>query len=81
MNIKYKIKYNYSINQLFGGYYMIFNAIVIPTPRRIRRFVENKIDELTCESITKENIENKEIEHINATKDVFKNFGLSIKIF
>ena len=43
--------------------------------------MENKIDELTCESITKENIENKEIEHINATKDVFKNFGLSIKIF
>ncbi|MGG7144064.1 hypothetical protein ACQPVP_11450 [Clostridium nigeriense] len=60
---------------------MIFNAIVIPTPRRIRKFVEDKIDELACKSITKEINEDKEIEHINATKDSFKNFGLSIRIF
>jgi hypothetical protein len=60
---------------------MIFNAIVIPTPRRIRKFVEDKIYELTCESITKEKIEDKELEHIDTTKDIFKNFGLSIRIF
>ena len=38
---------------------MIFKAIVIPTPRRIRKYVENKVDELTCESITKDKVENK----------------------
>lgn len=60
---------------------MIFKAIVIPTPRRIRKYVENTIDELTCESITKDNYKNKELEHIDMTKDTFKNFGLSIRIF
>lgn len=60
---------------------MIFNAIVVPTPRRIRKFIEDKIYELNYESITKENIEDKEIEHIDTTKDTFKNFGLSIRIF
>ncbi|WP_291650287.1 hypothetical protein [Clostridium sp.] len=60
---------------------MIFKAIVIPTPRRVRKYVENKIDELTYESITKDKVENKDLEHIDMTKDTFKNFGLSIRIF
>lgn len=60
---------------------MIFKAIVIPTPRRIRKYVENKVDELTCESITKDKVENKDLEHIDMTKDTFRNFGLSIRIF
>lgn len=60
---------------------MIFEAIVIPTPRRIKKFVEDKIEELACKSIAKEINEDKELEHIDATKDIFKNFGLSIKIF
>ena len=81
MNIKYKHKYNYSIKQLFWGIYMIFKAIVIPTPRRIRKYVENTIDKLTCESITKDNYKNKELEHIDMSKDTFKNCGLSIRIF
>lgn len=60
---------------------MIFKAIVIPTPRRIRKYVEDKIDELTCESITKDEVKNKDLEHIEMTKDTFRNFGLSIRIF
>lgn len=60
---------------------MIFKAIVIPTPRRIMKYIEDKIDELTCESITKDKIENEDLEHIDITKDTFKNFGLSIRIF
>ncbi|EOR26563.1 hypothetical protein SDC9_39540 [bioreactor metagenome] len=60
---------------------MIFKAIVIPTPRRIRKFVEDKIDELTCESITRDKIENKKLEHMDMTKDTFKNYGLSVRLF
>jgi hypothetical protein len=60
---------------------MIFKAIVIPTPRRIRRFVEKKIDEFTSESITANEIVNKELEHIDITKDTFKNYGLSVRLF
>ena len=39
------------------------------------------MDELTCESITKDKVENKDLEHIDMTKDTFRNFGLSIRIF
>ncbi|GAA0749876.1 MULTISPECIES: hypothetical protein [Clostridium] len=60
---------------------MIFKAIVIPTPRRIRRFVEKKIDEFTSESITANETVNKELEHIDITKDTFKNYGLSVRLF
>lgn len=59
---------------------MIFKAIVIPTPRRVRKYIEDKIDELNTESLTKEEDKNKE-EHVDITKDRFKNYGLTTRIF
>ena len=39
----------------------------------------------TCKAIPrskiKDKVENKDLEHIDMTKDTFKNFGLSIRIF
>ncbi|WP_300383604.1 hypothetical protein [Clostridium sp.] len=63
---------------------MIFKAVVIPTPKRIRKYIENTIDKLNTESIifddsAKESIE--KIEHIDIKKDNFKNLGISVKLF
>lgn len=60
---------------------MIFKAIVIPTPRRIRKYIEDKIDELNTESLTNDESNSKEDEHIDITKDRFKNYGLTTRIF
>lgn len=63
---------------------MIFKAIVVPTPKRLRKYFESTIDKLNTESVifddtSKESIEN--IEHIDLKKDTFKNPGISIKLF
>lgn len=63
---------------------MIFKAIVVPTPKRIRKYFENTIDKLNTESVifdntSKESIDN--IEHIDLEKDNFENPGISIKLF
>lgn len=63
---------------------MIFKAIVIPTPKRIRKYFENTIDKLNTESIILDDISKegiKDIEHIDLNKDTFKNPGISIKLF
>ena len=63
---------------------MIFKAIVIPTPKRIRKYFENTIDKLNTESIVLDNNSKAEIEHIkyiDIEKDNFENPGISIKLF
>lgn len=63
---------------------MIFKAIVVPTPKRIRKYFENTIDKLNTESIIFDNIPKDEIEHIkhiDIKKDNFENPGISIKLF
>ncbi|MDV4150166.1 hypothetical protein R0131_04875 [Clostridium sp. AL.422] len=60
---------------------MIFKAIVIPTPKRIRKYLENALIEISSQSISKEEYPNKELKHINLSKDSFKNYGITMKIF
>ncbi|MDU5108463.1 hypothetical protein [Clostridium sp.] len=59
---------------------MIIKAIVIPTPKRIRKYLENALIEANSKSISKEE-PSKELEHINLSKDSFKNYGITMKIF
>lgn len=63
---------------------MIFKAIVVPTPKRIKKYFENTIDKLNTESIIFDNVSKDEIEHIkhiDIKKDNFENPGISIKLF
>ncbi|MBE6053419.1 MAG: hypothetical protein E7212_05810 [Clostridium sartagoforme] len=60
---------------------MIFKAIVIPTPRRIRKYVEDAITEMNSQSMRKDKDISKELKHINLSKDSFKNYGITMKIF
>ena len=60
---------------------MIFKVIIIPTPRRIRKYVENALMEIDSQSIDKEDYPSKELKHINLSKDSFKNYGITMKIF
>ncbi|WP_066889542.1 hypothetical protein [Clostridium nigeriense] len=60
---------------------MIFKAIIIPTPRRIRKYLENALREMNTDKLDKEFITNKELKHINLTKDSFKNYSITMKIF
>lgn len=59
---------------------MIFKAIIIPTPKRIRRYLEDAFIEVSSKSINKEE-PNKELEHINLSRDSFKAYGITMKIF
>lgn len=58
---------------------MIFKAIIIPTPKRIKKYFEEAMIEFNTSSIKKE--EDKELKHINLSKDSFKSYGISMKIF
>ena len=58
---------------------MIFKAIIIPTPKRIRKYSEEAMMEFNTSSLKKE--EDKELKHINLSKDSFKSYGISMKIF
>ena len=58
---------------------MIFKAIIIPTPKRIKRYFEEAMIEFNTSSLKKE--EDKELKHINLSKDSFKSYGISMKIF
>lgn len=58
---------------------MIFKAIIIPTPKRIRKYFEEAMIEFNTSSLKKE--EDKELKHINLSKDSFKSYGISMKIF
>ena len=58
---------------------MIIKAIVIPTPKRIRKYFEEAMMEFNTSSLKKE--EDKELKHINLSKDSFKSYGISMKIF
>ena len=63
---------------------MIFKAIVVPTPKRIRKYFEDTMDKLNTESVvfddtSKNSIEH--IKHIDLKKDNFENPGISIKLF
>lgn len=60
---------------------MIFKAIIIPTPRRIKKYIEEALIEGSSESFNKKFNLNKELKHINLTKDSFKSYGISMKIF
>lgn len=60
---------------------MIFKAIIIPTPRRIKKYVEDALMEVNYQSIKKEECPSKELQHINLSKDSFKNYGITMKIF
>lgn len=60
---------------------MIFKAIIIPTPRRIRKYIENALMQISSQSIDKEEDIDKELKHINLSKDSFKNYGITMKIF
>ncbi len=59
---------------------MIFRAILVPTPKRIRRYLEDALIEVRAKSISKEE-PSKELEHINLSKDSFKSYGITMKIF
>ncbi|MDU5112017.1 MAG: hypothetical protein E6248_16430 [Clostridium sp.] len=58
---------------------MIFKAIIIPTPKRIKKYFEEAMMEFNTSSLKKE--EDKELKHINLSKDSFKSYGISMKIF
>ncbi|MBS5938178.1 MULTISPECIES: hypothetical protein [Clostridium] len=58
---------------------MIFKAIIIPTPKRIKKYFEEAMIEFNTSSLKKE--EDKELKHINLSKDSFKSYGISMKIF
>lgn len=60
---------------------MIFKAIIIPTPRRIKKYIEEALIEGNSENFNKKFNLNKELKHINLTKDSFKSYGISMKIF
>ena len=60
---------------------MIFKAIIIPTPRRIKKYIAEVLIEGNSESFNKKFTLNKELEHINLTKDSFKSYGIGMKIF
>ncbi len=60
---------------------MIFKAIIIPTPRRIKKYIEEALIEINSEDLNKEFNSNKELKHINLTKDSFKNYSITMKIF
>ncbi|VYU56504.1 Uncharacterised protein [Clostridium tertium] len=57
---------------------MIFKAIIIPTPKRIKKYFEEAMIEFNTASLKKED---KELKHINLSKDSFKSYGISMKIF
>ncbi len=59
---------------------MIIKAIVIPTPKRIKKYLMNALIEADSRSISKEK-PSKELEHINLSKDSFKNYSVTMKIF
>jgi len=59
---------------------MIFKAIIIPTPKRVRKYFKNALIEISSKSISKEE-SSKELKHINLSKDSFKNYGITMKIF
>lgn len=58
---------------------MIFKAIIIPTPKRIKKYFEEAMIEFNTSSLKKE--EDNELKHINLSKDSFKSYGISMKIF
>ena len=60
---------------------MIFKAIIIPTPRWIKKYIEEALIEINSEDLNKEFNSNKELKHINLTKDSFKNYSITMKIF
>lgn len=60
---------------------MIFEAIIIPTPRRIRKYIENALMEINSQSNSNEESTDRELKHINLSKDSFKNYGITMKIF
>ncbi len=59
---------------------MIFKAIIIPTPKRVRKYLKNTLIEIRSKSISKEE-PSKELKHINLSKDSFKNYSITMKIF
>lgn len=62
---------------------MIFKAILLPTPRRIRRYIESIIDEVNTEVIyTKDKIRNEEEKAVKIPdNNNMKNYGISFRIY
>ena len=61
---------------------MIFKAILLPTPRRIRRYIESIIDEVNTEVIyTKDKIRNEEEKAVTLPDNNMKNYGISFRIY
>ena len=68
---------------------MIFEAFVVPTPKRVRRYFENSISDITnnvkksCKSEIDKNEEDLEISKTNIEQSDYsvKKLGFSIKIF
>lgn len=59
---------------------MIFKAIVIPTPYRIKRYIQRVLQETSSKDSNKEDID-PNLKHINLSKDSFKNYSITMKIF
>ncbi|ASW42012.1 hypothetical protein [Clostridium isatidis] len=60
---------------------MIFKAILLPTPRRVRKYIESIIDELNTEVIyAKDNIK-KEENNVKVPDNNVKNYGISFRIY
>jgi hypothetical protein len=62
---------------------MIFKAFVVPTPRRIRRYIEFVIDEFNTEIISSNNNlekEDKRVVNIPDNNDL-KNYGIKLRLF
>lgn len=60
---------------------MIFKAIIIPTPRRIKKYIAEALMEGTSDKFNKKFSLNSELKHINLTKDSFKSYANSVKMF
>lgn len=60
---------------------MVFKAIIIPTPRRIIRQIEKFLIEMERENIKRDDIVNGELKKINLTNDIFKSYGVTMRIF
>ena len=57
---------------------MIIKAIIVPTPRRIKKYFEAAIIEFNLSNLKKEDMD---LKHTNLLEDRFKSYVLTMKIF
>ena len=57
---------------------MIIKAIIVPTPRRIKKYFEAVIIEFNLSNLKKEDMY---LKHTNLLEDNFKGYGITMKIF